>query len=283
MKKVLGIVGSLRTLGNCEIMLKAISREISVPHQLQLLRLPEFKLNYCNGCYRCLLAKRGCVLQDDLAGLLDAIGSADALILAVPTYFLAGPACLKAFVDRAISFYPRAGQLWGKPAVGLGIAGIEGKEGSTLLDIERFFTTLMAKNKSSRIVYGALPGETILNQDNLEVAKQLAAALFAEPVATPGLACSCCGGQTFRFYAENRVRCMLCSEAGSLRTSGGQTLIEMSPSEHPFLADEAAALNHRDWLLGMVGRFKQQKETLAKVREDYADDDDLQWIRPKES
>ncbi len=279
MKKIIGIVGSLRKAGNSELMVKEISRAISVPHQLQLLRLPEFKLNYCNGCYRCLMAKRGCVLKDDLVQLLDAIAAADALILAVPTYFLAGPACLKAFVDRAISFYPRAEQLWGKPVVGVGIAGIEGKEGSTLLDIERFFATLMVQHKSSRIIYGALPGEALLNQANRAVAAELAAALFSEPEPKRGLFCPCCGGETFRFYAGNQVRCMLCSESGQLLTDGGQPVIEMNRSEHQLLAGKTEALQHRDWLLGMVGRFKEQKEALSVIRGEYADE--VTWIEPQ--
>ena len=139
MKKVLGIIGSKRSSGNCEVMVKEISRKIPEPHQLTMLRLPDFKLDYCTGCYRCLIKDRCCVLQDDLSTVLDAISDADALILAVPTYFLSAHSCLKVFLDRAISFYSQADSLWGKPAVGVGIAGIEGKEGSTLLDIERVF------------------------------------------------------------------------------------------------------------------------------------------------
>jgi multimeric flavodoxin WrbA len=278
MKKILGIVGSSRRLGNSEIMVKEISRKIKAPHKLQLLRLPEFKLDYCNGCYRCLMADRGCVLKDDLSLVLDEIEIADALILAVPTYFLAAHACLKTLIDRGISFYSRAEQLWGKPAVGVGIAGIEGKEGSTLLDIERFFTSLMAQNMSSRIIYGALPGEALLSQANRSVAGELADALFSEPQPKSGLFCSCCGGETFRFYNDNAVRCMLCSESGHLVTKGEQPQIVMERSEHQFLTNEADALKHRDWLLNMVGRFKAEKETLAKVRAGY--EDEVSWASP---
>ena len=278
MKKVLGIVGSLRRLGNCELLIKEISREITVPHELQLLRLPEFNLDYCNGCYRCLMSDRGCMLQDDLSSVLDAIESADALILAVPTYFLAAHASLKTFIDRGISFYSRAEKLWGKPAVGIGVAGIEGKEGSTQLDIERFFATLMAQNKSSSIVYGALPGEALLSQANLSVVSALASVLFAESQPKQELSCSYCGGETFRFCRGNKVRCMLCSETGRLMFNGEQSLIEMDQSEHPILVNETEALRHRDWLLGMVGRFKEQKETLSKVRASY--ENEGSWVSP---
>ena len=279
MKRILGIVGSLRKAGNCELFVKEVSRHIQTPHELQLLRLPEFRLDYCNGCYRCLTAERGCVLKDDLSMVLDAIEGADALILAVPTYFLSAHSCLKAFVDRGISFYSRAETLWGKPAVGVGIAGIEGKEGSTLLDIERFFTTLMVKNQASTIVYGALPGEALMNQANRSVASNLASTLFSTPLPKKeGLFCSCCGGETFRFSAGGQVRCMLCSELGKLVVDGLSPRIEMNEGDHQLLANEAEALKHREWLPGMVGRFKEQKEALAEVRSDY--EDEVSWLLP---
>ena len=112
MKQVLGIIASHRNMGNCEIMAREISKQLSIPHQLKLLRLPDFSLRYCNGCYRCLTKGSGCVLTDDLAEILAAIADADALILAAPTYFLGAHACLKMFVDRGISFYSMAERLW---------------------------------------------------------------------------------------------------------------------------------------------------------------------------
>jgi multimeric flavodoxin WrbA len=280
MKKVLGIIGSKRSSGNCEIMTKEISRQIPEPHQLTLLRLPDFDVRYCTGCYRCLIKGRGCVLDDDLSTVLEAISDADALILAVPTYFLSAHSCLKAFLDRAISFYSQADSLWGKPAVGVGTAGIEGKEGSTLLDIERFFATMMAINKQSRIIYGALPGETMLIENNRQVAAELAHSLFGPAKPKEGICCPLCGGETFRFLEGDRVRCMLCSESGALTARDGQFVLDIEAGDHVLLANKEEALKHRDWLLGMVGRFKEQKDNLREVAAEYADE--TPWISPKQ-
>lgn len=279
MKKVLGIVGSKRSSGNCEIMVKEISRQISEPHQLTLLRLPDFNIKYCTGCYRCLIKDKGCVLRDDLSTVLDAIAAADALILAMPTYFLSAHSCLKVLIDRGISFYRMADTLWEKPAVGIGIAGIEGKEGSTLLDIERFFATILAENKQSQIIYGALPGETMLSASNRQVAADLGQRLFgvAKPVA--GLCCPLCSGETFRFLTGDQVRCMLCSEAGSLTIQDGQMVLKIEAGDHELLANKTEALRHRDWLLSMVGRFKEYKERLKVVSVEYADE--TPWIKPE--
>ena len=279
MKKALGIIGSKRSSGNCEVMAKEISRQIPEPHQLTLLRLPDFDIRYCTGCYRCLIKGRGCVIADDLSIILDAIADADALILAVPTYFLSAHSCLKTFLDRAISFYNMADSLWGKPAVGVGIAGIEGKEGSTLLDVERFFATIMAKNKQSKIIYGALPGETMLSENNRQVASGLAQSLFGLAKSKEGLCCPFCGGETFRFLDGDRVRCMLCSESGTLTAKDGEIVLDIEASDHVLLANKEEALKHRDWLLGMIGRFKEQKDKLREVATEYADE--TPWISPK--
>ena len=280
MKKILGIIGSKRSSGNCEIMAKEISRQIPEPHQLTLLRLPDFDIRYCTGCYRCLVKGRGCVLGDDLSTVLEAISAADALILAVPTYFLSAHSCLKVLLDRAISFYHQADRLWGKPAVGVGVAGIEGKEGSTLLDVERFFATMMAKNKQSRIIYGALPGETMLSENNRQVAAELGHSLFSLAKSKEGICCSLCGGETFRFLEGDRVRCMLCSESVTLTERDGQFVLDIVAGDHVLLANKEEALKHRDWLLGMVGRFKEQKDNLREVAAEYADE--TPWISPKQ-
>ena len=88
MKKILGIIGSPRKLGNCEIMVKEISRQITTPHQLSLIRLIDFEILPCKGCYACLFKEKKCVQDDDLNTILDSIVKADALIVSTPTYFL---------------------------------------------------------------------------------------------------------------------------------------------------------------------------------------------------
>lgn len=281
MKQVLGIIASQRNLGNCEIMVKEISRQLTVPHRLQLLRLPDFELRYCNGCYRCLNREGGCVLNDDLSGILTAIVDADALILAAPTYFLGGHACLKVFVDRGISFYAMAKRLWGKPAVGIGIAGIEGKEGSTLLDIERFLLTIQASNQMSRIVYGALPGEVVMNDDNKRAAGELAAALFGEAAARPQLCCPLCGGTTIRFLDGGQVRCMLCSNTGALVDSPDGLALKIAKSDHEFVTDQNEALQHQEWLKEMLARYREQRKSLKEVKAAYKDE--TPWIKPSRS
>lgn len=278
MKKILGIIGSPRKLGNCEIMIKEISRNISEPHELQLIRLSEFNIMPCVGCYKCLFKKERCVLKDDFYKVFDTILEADGLIIAVPAYFLGANASLKRFLDRGLSFYAHVEKLWNKPAIGVGIAGIKGKEGYTLLGIESFINLLFAKNKKSTIIYGALPGEIFLNKENNKTALELAASLFGPVHETNGSRCPVCGGKTFRFIESNRVRCMLCSNEGTFTMSNNQPVFEIKKSEHELFITKEEAINHRAWLIGMKERFIQEKTRLKDISTAYRTGGE--WINP---
>ena len=83
MQKILGISGSPRKPGNCEIMLKAVCRHVPEEHELHLLRLADFDLRPCKGCYRCLFKEKKCILKDDIGLIIEALAWADAVIVAV--------------------------------------------------------------------------------------------------------------------------------------------------------------------------------------------------------
>lgn len=72
--------------------------------QTQEVYLSEHKIEYCRGCYSCWTTSPGrCVIEDDLALLLEALLGADVLILASPLHFLQISGQLKSFIDRLTS------------------------------------------------------------------------------------------------------------------------------------------------------------------------------------
>ncbi len=278
MKKILGIIGSPRKLGNSEIIIKEISRNITEPHQLKLLRLSDFNIMPCTGCYMCLIKQKGCVLKDDYNRIADIILESDALIVSTPTYFLGANASLKRFTDRGLALYSNAEKLWGKPAVGIGIAGIEGKEGYTLLGIESFIKLLLADMKKSVIVYGALPGEIFMHPKNKEIASQLASTLF-EPVSNKkSSSCPLCGGETFRFLENNRIQCMLCSNIGTIDMKKGGPVFDIRKSDHEFFLTLQDVIKHGEWLVGMKSRFLKHKNELKQISLDYRKEGE--WVTP---
>jgi multimeric flavodoxin WrbA len=278
MKKILGIIGSPRKLGNCEIMVKEISRQLTIPHELNLLRLQDFNILPCRGCYNCLFKTEHCILEDDLNTVIQAMAEADAYIVSAPTYFLGINASLKMLLDRGLSFYAHMDNLWGKPAVGVAIAGIEGKEGYSRLVIQSFLKMIFADDKNTRVVYGALPGEVFINEKNKQAAFKLASALFGSKVETTGPCCPHCGGDTFRFMDHHRIQCMLCSNAGSMKVESGSLSFNIDKSDHDFFSSREDALKHKEWLLGMKSRFVQHKKSLKEITQTYLKQGT--WIKP---
>lgn len=279
MTHVLALIGSPRRLGNCEIMAKEISRHLTIPHELKLLRLPDANLAPCRGCYRCLVKGR-CHIDDDFTVVTEAILDADALILISPTYFLGPNASLKSFTDRGLALYPHIESLWAKPAVAVGIAGIPGKEGYTMLGLENFLTMLFADIRARQMVYGALPGEIFLNGHNRKIARKMAMALcegVSEPLAPH---CPLCGSTTFRFIDQDRVRCMLCSNEGTFSVSNGETRFDIHKDDHDLFLTREDALAHREWLLSMKDRFLKHKDALKRISNAYRTDGT--WVTAKQ-
>ena len=278
MKKILGIVSSARRLGNCEIMVKEIFRNLDDGCQLDLLRLTDFRIQPCRGCYTCLFKDGRCPIGDDQAVVREAIASADALSVAAPAYFLGAHSALKRFLDRGLSLYSAIDRLWGKPAVGVSVAGIPGMEGSTLLGVESFLKLILADIRQTRIVYGALPGEIFLNEANRNAAQSLANCLFGPKVSKKAPCCPLCGGDTFRFLGGNRVRCMLCSNAGTMRMDGESAVMDMEKADHQLFLTRQDVLDHKEWLIGMKERFISLRKSLKPITLDYRREG--RWIKP---
>ena len=281
MKRVLGIVASPRRLGNSEMAVKEIGSRIEVPHELKMLRLTDFDIQPCLACYRCLFGEGECVQRDEFEQVLNPILEADGLILAAPTYFLGANAALKRFLDRGLSFYSHVDSLWGKPAVGIGIAGVKGKEGYTLLNIRSFLKLILAEIRGTVQIYGALPGEIFLSDQNRETAAKLGRALFDLPLPATGPFCPLCGGDTFRFLDSHRVRCMLCSNDGKMEVGPGGPRFAIERSGHELFLQKEDVIAHGEWLRGMKDRFLAEKKGLKEISLHYRKGWD--WIRPDRS
>lgn len=279
--EILALVGSPRRLGNSELMAKEISRCISEPHRLKLVRLPEMDIGPCRACYACLFDERTCPQRDDFPQIFEALVKSDALILAAPTYMLAANASLKQFLDRGLSLFTRIEQLWGKPAVAVTIAGIPGMEGYTKLCLDSALRLIGAQPKASEVVYGALPGEVFMNESNRQMAEKLAKALLGPPPdwENQPWRCPACGGDTFRFLGSDRLRCMTCSSPGNIQLRNDRICLAVdAPEDHFFLTLEGAR-HHLHWLQGMKQRFLETKKELKSICLDYLHEGE--WLEPR--
>lgn len=103
--KVVTLLGSPRTNGNTATLARAFNetaRHLGADVQTFVLNKMRFK--GCQACEACKTGSSKCVLEDDLAGVLDAVADTDVLVLATPIYFAEVTAQLKTFVDRCYSY-----------------------------------------------------------------------------------------------------------------------------------------------------------------------------------
>jgi multimeric flavodoxin WrbA len=268
MKKILGLCASPRKLGNSEIAIKEICLRQNEEVELRLLRLDDMELQNCHACYKCLFEDK-CVIEDDISEILKGLAWADGVVVASPTYFLSVHSNIKKVLDRGLSFYSIASEIWHKPAVGLAIAGIEGKEGSSLLGVETFLKSILADIKNSDVIYAAFPGEIIRNEDNDIKLQKAADSLFGERTPKPGSCCPLCGGDSFRFLGGNKVKCMLCSNSGEYLVKDNGIKFSIHKDEHELFLSEQVAEQHKEWLKEMKNRFFAEIPELKKIRDKY--------------
>jgi len=126
--KILGVLGSPRKKGNCEILLtEAFKGAQDAGAETELLRVSDYDIKPCDGCRTCT-EKLKCHQDDDMQPLYDKLKAADGIIFATPVYFWSLPGHFKTFIDRTFSLvYPNA-QLANK--VG-GIIVVAGRTGET--------------------------------------------------------------------------------------------------------------------------------------------------------
>ena len=270
-KTLLGISGSPRKLGNCELFIKEIFKQLGEGWELRLARLPQLDIKPCRACYQCLFDQMRCPQQDDFLLALEALAEADAYVVAAPVYLLSANGSLKKFLDRGLQLYAFVDRLWGKPAAGVAIAGIEGMEGSTKRDVESFIKLTMGDLRGSAVVYGALPGEALLSSVNREIAEELARAILdpAKRVSPVVPVCPLCGSDTFRFLPNGRARCMLCSGSGPWEWSNESLRFHIEPGKHPFFLSKDDVNRHAEWLRGMKEKFLARKQDLKEVVKEY--------------
>lgn len=269
-------------MGNSELIVKEIYKHLPEGWVLNLLRIPQFSVKPCLGCYQCLFREGGCVQKDDYPVVLEAMVQADAYVVAAPTYLFGAHGSLKNLLDRGLTFSGHLDRLWGKPAVGVVLAGLDGMEGYAKVMVDSFIKFAFADHRGSKIVYAALPGEVLLSDGGKETAKFLAGALVNGP-STPkedsGIPrCRLCGGDTFRFLENGNVRCMICSSQGSYGFEKEALHLDTVRGKHAIFLTYEDAKNHFAFLRGMKDKFVAKRKELKEAVEGYRDIGE--WISP---
>jgi multimeric flavodoxin WrbA len=264
-KRLLGVIGSPRKLGNCELLVKEIAARVPGEKRLSLVRMPDKEILPCRACYRCLAGE--CPLTDEFDRVLEAIASADGVIVAAPAYLRGANSSLQRFLDRGLQFKKHAARLDGKPAVAVATAGVKGGEGYALPGVENFVRVMGMRLKGRALVHAALPGEALLSEEGRSAAARLAGALFGPGDGKPeGPCCPECGGTCFDLRGGSRAYCLSCGAGVDLGTDAGGGLRVAGTVSPPHLrAGREAQEAHKAWLSEMKAKFLREKDRLKGI------------------
>ena len=105
MKKVVVISSTPRVGGNSEVLSAEFVRGAKdAGHSVEFIRLRDYDLKYCLGCYACV--KEGqCIINDGMNALAKKLIDADVIAIATPVYFYSMSGQLKVFIDRLVPTY----------------------------------------------------------------------------------------------------------------------------------------------------------------------------------
>ena len=103
--KVLAISASPRRGGNSDVLCDEFLKGAAESgHETEKIRLAEKKIAPCLACYGCA-ESHVCVRNDDMAAVLEALKTADVIVLASPVYFYSVCAQMKTMIDRCLADY----------------------------------------------------------------------------------------------------------------------------------------------------------------------------------
>ncbi len=276
MRTVLGLVVSNRKLGNSEILVKEIMRNIPGDCHHQLIRVTDLNLESCKACYHCLQPDAGCKTRDDFNFIMDSIKKADAVIIGVPVYILGPHGFYKLMQDRMVGAYNYTKYTAGKPCAIVVPYGTIGWAGYSKAAASIFPRTLEMKVIDTWMVHATLPAESLYNPANLEYARQLGRKIFSGGEYQPGeRECPQCGSDLFHLLPGNMIECPICNATGIL---GDDNIPDFSASVHNRFDPHEIEEHFNEYLAEMRGRFKAEKDMIKGLQQDYKEMD--WWIKP---
>lgn len=116
---LIGIIASQRKAGNTAFIVNKIlegARERGA--ETGVFSFSDLDIRPCRGCWACHRGDQGCVLNDDMQKIYDALEHADAIVLGLPIYMGQMSAQGKIFTDRLFArFSPRFSPFFKENAV----------------------------------------------------------------------------------------------------------------------------------------------------------------------
>lgn len=116
---IMGIIASQRKEGNTAFIVnKLLEGAKEQGAQIQSFSFSDLDIKPCRGCWACHKGDQGCVINDDMQKIYDALEYTDIIILGLPIYMGQMSAQGKIFTDRLFArFSPRFSPFFNDNAV----------------------------------------------------------------------------------------------------------------------------------------------------------------------
>jgi len=103
--KIICLNGSPRKNSNSAALAKRFTDTAErLGAKVETIVLNDLRYRGCQGCLSCKTTSDKCVLDDDLAKVLESLKEADAVVMAMPVYCSDVPGQFKCFLDRTFSY-----------------------------------------------------------------------------------------------------------------------------------------------------------------------------------
>ncbi len=103
--KIVCLLGSPRMQGNSSTVAKQFCDAAGrLGAEVRTFALNELQYRGCQACMACKTKLDRCILEDDLAEVLEAVRKTDVLVMASPVYYGEVSSQLKGFIDRTFSY-----------------------------------------------------------------------------------------------------------------------------------------------------------------------------------
>jgi multimeric flavodoxin WrbA len=284
---LLGLVGSARPWGNSELLVRQVLRGAQAEGAaVKMLRLTDLHLQSCTGCMRCVIGRKPCPLDDDMAQLVETIQAADGLVLAAPTYFLGPAAIIKLVIDRLLMVTGRVDEALPRPAVTIATAGLEGWRGVALPYLNTLVAAFGYRPIESLTATAPGPGEVLLDSKLMDRALAAGHRLGREemdPAPTPPNVCPICHCDAFVLNA-NRAICPICGEQATIEQdeNGVHLCFDPISGDDRRWTPEGLRRHMIEWVIASGARFLTHRAEIKARRMPYREME-MQWLCPSTS
>ena len=272
--KVLGLIASPRSLGNSEVCVKEILRNLPQEWEKEIINISRLHIEPCKACYSCLPAGKKCIIHDDLGMFLEKIQWADKVVMAGPVYFLGEQTSVKLIKDRLLTILNEGDAFFNnKPCVIAIPHGIENWEGYGREAMLNFAGFLGLKVLGCRIINKHLPGQ-VAEEDSLAKLRALAGALAENKELPPEkhdiIYCPVCQSSLLQIHSDGNWHCVMCGASGQLTADNGKLVMGGLDPAVPRYSKEGME-HHGQALLGVNKEFREKRREIITYLKPYKD------------